>query len=89
MKAVAIWVVVTAGTVLLAVVALAAQKEYEYWAPRVGAVLLNLASYAIPKPTREARRSEWLAELDLLAREGYRVLSRGQRLPIQPGDRPG
>ena len=71
MRALASWVLVTAGTVLLAVIVLAANKEYKYWAPRVSAVLLNLATYAIPRTTRDARRAEWLAELDLLAEEGH------------------
>jgi hypothetical protein len=49
---------------------LAADKEYAYWAPRVGSAILRFALLLIPKATRDCRAAEWFAELDLLAAKG-------------------
>jgi hypothetical protein len=54
--------------------ALILAKEYPYWAPRLGAVLLRLAARLVPRPMRATRRAEWFAELDMLKAEGLHGL---------------
>jgi hypothetical protein len=62
---------------------LALDKEYAYWAPRVGALLINLATRFIPKETRSTRRHEWLAELDMLEQDGMHGLLFAMRLFVR------
>lgn len=65
-----LWLLSVGGVVLALTVKLALDKEYEYWAPRVAAAVIHLSARLLPRKTRALRRDEWLAELDLLTKEG-------------------
>ncbi|MDQ4069975.1 MAG: hypothetical protein M3203_10975 [Actinomycetota bacterium] len=73
------------ATVSLAVFAvkLVLDKEYAYWAPRLGALLIRLAGRFMPKRVRKARVQEWLAELDVLEQAGLHGLLFAVRLLVR------
>ncbi|HEV2809856.1 MAG TPA: hypothetical protein VGV93_05600 [Acidimicrobiales bacterium] len=78
---VAVLVPFTALVVFVMKVAL--EKEYQWWAPRVGAVLIRFAARMVPKSTRDSRRQEWLAELDYLEQSGSHGLLFAMRTLIR------
>lgn len=76
-------VLLTFTAVVVFVMKLALEKEYQWWAPRVGAVLIRCGSRMMPKKTRESRRQEWLAELDLLEQSGMHGLMFAMRILVR------
>jgi hypothetical protein len=56
--------VLAVGGALYAVIKMAMDKEYDYWAPPLAAQMIRAACLLIPRSERNRYRQEWLAELD-------------------------
>lgn len=55
---------------LSAVIKMALDKEYEYWAPRVAKLLITMMSLLLPGSVRGRYRDEWLGELEAVQDSG-------------------
>lgn len=58
-------------SILVGLVWLVLREEYQFWAPKAATRIIGLAALLIPRPTRHARRDEWLGEAQQLGAEGH------------------
>lgn len=52
------------------IVQLALNKEYDYWSPRLGVLMIRAASLLLPLPLQDRYQQEWLAEHQQAIEEG-------------------
>lgn len=76
-------VLLSCAAVAVFVLKVALEKEYPWWAPRVGAVLIRVGARMVPINTRDSRRQEWLAELDILEQSGTHGLLFAMRILVR------
>lgn len=76
-------VLLSCAAVAVFVLKVALEREYQWWAPRVGALLIRLGARMVPKSTRDSRRQEWLAELDFLGQSGSHGLLFAMRVLVR------